>query len=558
MWARTGLHSLTSESLRIPTDHRAGGGSSGGPPSPSYAQQFDGGSEELDAEPENPSLPPVPWDPANLIVEPQFESFSFGEMSSMESLESEPPIGLAGFYQVVRTGVHLVGLTNGMTISGSISVPIEAGWTEGLLWTLALPIDNSGSLAVGSLRSPFLDPYPYLVIDTTRLTNGTHNLAGEAVWLIDPNNPYSFIQLASAPITVQVFNEISFPDWMEGFGELYDSMYINAQSAHPHVTWQAAIFGANEDYIGSFSGHTDTGEIEAIWNLLDPSGNPRSDTTFWIDIYTTVDGTGGGSPPADPLTFAAAAPVKKKKFDPWSGPGNWVVANQQAFNFLTGHENLDTMTDGWVGPAESRNLSVQPPTPIRQSGEALRIRTNQNSTNDWTNLRLAIVNSTTRNIYYFGHGGKDQIGDGTNVFTHIDSFELTNVLGTATLSSTNKKAFRYVFLDGCETGATSKMAEGFGIPAKEKMKLEDFIDNGIRPCAFMGWKQTKWIGFMNTVWFDHIFYVQGFQYEWINNGKTIKQASDAAKSYPGTTQINVSNLRIFGFPDLMYNQYNGQ
>lgn len=120
--------------------------------------------------------------------------------------------------------------------------------------------------------------------------------------------------------------------------------------------------------------------------------------------------------------------------------------------------------------------------------------------------------------------------------------------------ATNRHAYRFVFLDGCET-AKGNLPLAFGIP-KKKLTLVNFADDGRRPCAFMGWSSTKWIGIFNRVWYDHINFVTWFKYEWIDQGKGIKESIDAARTYPGTSQVNTSNLKIYGYDQLQYNQFN--
>ncbi|NMD21729.1 MAG: hypothetical protein GYA76_16000, partial [Verrucomicrobia bacterium] len=62
----------------------------------------------------------------------------------------------------------------------------------------------------------------------------------------------------------------AFPNWSFHFGELYDSLLINAVSAHPGVEWEVAIFDSQSQYVGSFIGQTTDGQIRVVWNLIDP------------------------------------------------------------------------------------------------------------------------------------------------------------------------------------------------------------------------------------------------------------------------------------------------
>lgn len=519
---------------------------------------------------EPPPLPPVPWDPRWI------RDLKEGDGVATESGGEQVPLGAIGFYQVVRHGVHFIGLTNGMQLSGVVGLPIEVGHPEGELLHVTIMIDDYGTEAAAMLKPPFPTPFLYFTLDTRLLSNGVHTIQAEATWMVDPANPdpVALVNIASPLMEIEVFNEISFPNWSFHFGELYDSLLINAVSAHPDVDWEVAIFDSQNQYVGSFFGHTTDGQIRAVWNLIDPFGVRRDDPWFDADIYTWWEGGAAaasvpGSETKVKMVYGSrrgsegtmdsggsAATMTPKKFlssDRWTGPGNWVVVNQQAFNHLIDHELLDQMTDNFVGAAESRGYVVRPAHP---PGQAYRLRTSPLSaaTNDWNALRWALIHPTSRNFFYFGHGGRDQIGSGTNNLTRITTAQLYNALATGNPQATNRHAYRFVFLDGCET-AKGDLPLAFGIP-KRTMTVADFADDGRRPCAFMGWTATKWIGILNRVWYDHINFITWFEYEWVVQGKGLREAAEAAARYPGTSGINIRNLKIYGYDDLRYNQFN--
>ncbi|HHY84157.1 MAG TPA: hypothetical protein GYA07_01285 [Verrucomicrobia bacterium] len=551
-------------------EYPAGGsGEAGGAPPESKDGDADTDSEYNQQEP--PPLPPVSWD-SRWIRDPKDQA----EGARTESGGEQVPLGATGFYQVVRHGVHFIGLTNGMRLSGVVGLPIEVGHPEGELLHVTIMIDDYGTEAAAMLKPPFPTPFLYFTLDTRLLSNGVHTIQAEATWMVDPANPdpAALVNIASPVMEIEVFNEISFPNWSFHFGELYDSLLINAVSAHPDVDWEVAIFDSQNQYVGSFFGHTTDGQIRAVWNLIDPFGVRRDDPWFDADIYTWWDGgeAAASVPGAETKvkmvygsrgkgegtleSGGSAATMTPKKFlssDRWTGPGNWVVVNQQAFNHLIDHELLDEMTDNFVGAAESRGYVVRPPHP---PGQAYRLRTSplSTATNDWNALRTALIHPTSRNFFYFGHGGRDQIGSGTNTLTRITTAQLYNALATENPLATNRHAYRFVFLDGCET-AKGDLPLAFGIP-KKTMTVADFADDGRRPCAFMGWTATKWIGILNRVWYDHINFVTWFKYEWIEKGESLKEAVRRARTYPGTSGINTSNLKIYGYDELRYNQYN--
>ncbi|MGC8989206.1 MAG: hypothetical protein ACP5MD_03705 [Verrucomicrobiia bacterium] len=546
-----------------------GGGEGGGnppPPEGAFTGQDDSHKDKI----EWPPLPPMPWDP-RWVRDP-----ADGPLT--EDGGAEVPLGAIGFYQVVRHGVHFIGLTNGMQLGGTVGLPVEVGHPEGELVHVTIMIDDYGTESAAMLQPPFPTPFLYFVLDTTLLSNGVHTVQAEATWMVDPSNPdpAALINIASPVMEIEVFNEISFPNWSFHFGELYDSLLINAVSAHLDVDWEVAIFDSQNEYVGSFFGHTTDGQIRAVWNLIDLFGVRRDDPWFDAYIFTWWEGGEAAAPaPGSKAEVrmvygsrsgsvaglesggaAAATPPKFKSFDQWPTQGNWVVANQQAFDQYIDHDLLDQMTDNFVGAAESRGYTVFPLD--RPPGEALRLHVGppHDPTNDWNTLRVALIEPSARNFYYFGHGGKNQIGSGTDAWTHISATQLYSALATANPSAANRHAYRYVFCDGCETAA-GDLPLAFGIPKKKVMRLNDFLDDGRRPCAFMGWSKTKWIGLVGKyVWHDHVNFITHLQYEWIEQGKTLRQAAKDAAEYPDASEVNISNLKIYGYDQLRYHEYN--
>ncbi|MDH7502931.1 MAG: hypothetical protein QHJ82_09535 [Verrucomicrobiota bacterium] len=571
--AATGTNRTTFTHVGMVEYPVAGGGGSGGGGNPPLLEGASTGQDDSDTDKtEWPPLPPAPWD-ARWFRDPKDQ----GEEATTES-GGEVPLGAIGFYQVVRHGVHFIGLTNGMQLTGAVGLPIEVGHPEGELLHVTIMIDDYGTEAAAMLKPPFPTPFLYFTLDTRLLSNGVHTIQAEATWMVHPANPdpAALVDIASPVMEIEVFNEISFPNWSFHFGELYDSLLINAVSAHPEVDWEVAIFDSQNQYVGSFFGHTTDGQIRAVWNLIDPFGVRRDDPWFDADIYTMWEGgeavaSAPGSQAEVRMVYrsrssggaglesggtAATTPPKFKSFDQWPTQGNWVVANQQAFDQFIDHDLLDQMTDNFVGAAESRGYTVFPLD--RPPGEALRLHVGppHDPTNDWNTLRVALIEPSARNFYYFGHGGKNQIGSGTDAWTHISATQLYSALATANPNAANRHAYRYVFCDGCETAA-GDLPLAFGIPKKKVMRLNDFLDDGRRPCAFMGWSKTKWIGLVGKyVWHDHVNFITHLQYEWIEQGKTLRQAAKDAAEYPDASEVNISNLKIYGYDQLRYHEYN--
>ena len=164
------------------------------------------------------------------------------------------PVPETGFYQVVRVGAHLMGITNGTTLSGVASIPVEAGNDSGVLANLSLTEDES-PVGDSIQAAPFNLPLA-LTVDTTQMSNGIHQISASARWEYpgnQTNEQGGSFEGDSPPVTVNIYNEISVPNWIPRFGELGDSLLIEAQSAHANATWYIDVYGQDGNYIGTMS-----------------------------------------------------------------------------------------------------------------------------------------------------------------------------------------------------------------------------------------------------------------------------------------------------------------
>jgi hypothetical protein len=191
-----------------------------------------------------------------------------------------------GFYRVVRDGAHLYGLTNGTTLSGIVSIPVELANGSGTVSTMSLTEDDSpvgNSIQTAPLNSPL-----GLVVDTTQMSNGVHQVSASARW--DDTNG-GLWEADSPPVSVTVSNEISYPNWMPEFGELGNSLLIRATSAHTNVDWYIDVYDSQYSYIGTFGGHTDDGDISVVWDLVGPDGVAHTnDSSFFFCLVSKIYG----------------------------------------------------------------------------------------------------------------------------------------------------------------------------------------------------------------------------------------------------------------------------
>jgi hypothetical protein len=441
-----------------------------------------------------------------------------------------------GFYRVVRDGAYIVGLTNGTIWSGTVTLPVELGNASGSVSTLSLtengtPVGNSVQTAPAIVPSK-------LVVDTTQMSNGVHQVSASARW--DDTNG-NLWEADSPPVTVTVSNEISYPNWMPSFGELGNSLLIRATSAHTNVDWYIDVYDSHYSYIGTFGGHTPDGDIQVSWNLVGPDGVAHTNDNFFIFEIST--------PYIDPVT-----PPTYKVTDPWSGPGAWVIVAQHAFDNFVGSDDLYDELDGFVSGARSSFTVLPNPD---SNGHAFGISFQDASENsDWATFRQALYNPASRNLIYFGHGGPTGIGHNTsNTNQFIPAAEIANVLHTNP-GQTNRHAFRLVFLDGCST-AKGTLPESFGIIHREGVPDIDYYNASLRPSAFVGWSVDKYIGVLNNgINYGHIYFIQNIEY-WLANGRTIADSISLGSTGPFSVfGVGTSSFIIFGYGDLSFGAFN--
>ena len=241
------------------------------------------------------------------------ESTSSGESSSIQSAPD------SGFYQVVRDGVHVVGLTNltNVTLSGSVNVAFEAGNAEGILDSAIVLVDGV-KFAGANVLSVAVPGAWQFVIDTGFLENGAHTFQIEVTWQ-NPGSPdgnHVFVSRQSDPVTVSVSNQIYYPQWEQAVGEAPISAYF-LKTTGSDVDWEIDIYDVGSNLVQTLTGHTTDGTITAYWNMVDMNGNTRTNADVDPEFSSIVTVSGAG------LASAASrkTPPKKQKKRDWPDQG---------------------------------------------------------------------------------------------------------------------------------------------------------------------------------------------------------------------------------------------
>jgi hypothetical protein len=456
-------------------------------------------------------------------------------------------VSYTGFYQVVRDGAYMyIDNTNW---SGLEQIPVELGNSYGTAGTMALT-DIAGD-TIGNSVEP---AGTLLTVDTTQMTNGVQDVSLSTSWA-DISGDY--IESDSLPTTVNVYNEISFPDWVANYGSLYNAAEFNFTLGHTNAQWECDVYGSSFEYIGSFNGDTTTNTaVNIAWDLVDGNGETRTNDTFFECVITEYYNTSGSGDvhPEDEEEAQALSPTTHYLADPWIGHGGFAIAQQHAWESDNGADLLDAELNGFLEGAQGQGWNVAPPP---QGGNPYAI--GFGATNDptidatWAAFRTALYNPITRNVCYFGHGGITGIGynpGNTNRF--ISATEIGAVLNNIPAGQTNAHHFRFVFLDGCST-AKGNLCTAFGIPQKSNVPDSDFANAGLRYAAFMGWPKDKVIGILQGsgyVNYDHINFITWIQ-QFMAAGQSVSQAELSASREPGAAYGSTA-MTIYGSWDLTF------
>jgi probable HAF family extracellular repeat protein len=377
----------------------------------------------------------------------------------------------------------ITGVTSGMTLTGTVTVTVE--FSDQLPSPKYVAITANGeSIPETELVEPAGAFSVQFVLNTARLTNGSSALL-VSVDYDQPEQDESelgsqTITVNSSPVEATVFNEISFPDWWDAFGE--NSLLFRATSAHSEVDWQVHIYDSQNAYVGTANGHSPNGNIEVVWDLRDSEGVKREDSQFSFVVATSW-GQGLSSSSATPIQTKAAT---------WYPPvGKWVVTHQRIWGDAIPSDNLtmeDAQQSAWSVALGSGGFvpdGGDPSAPGYLLDNLLRRTQEERLARRlvWAGLYSSLPKPEARNFYYFGHGGKNQLGASDDV-SHC-------ILTTAQLAQRIKHRYRFIFIDGCNT-AKGGLPKCFGIfETKDIQNLSEYDKTGVRPGAFVGWEIKK-------------------------------------------------------------------
>ena len=341
---------------------------------------------------------------------------------------------------------------------------------------------------------------------TLYVSNGWHTLQAIASY---PDGSQSaagdYNQYVSQVVTVQTVNSIVFPDFPTTFGT---ALPITALLSSSNASWTVTIFDPSNNVLRTYSGSTTTGRIDIVWD-----GNDTNGVSFggnFVDVQvSTVDPVRvrvykapvGGFPSDFLVTYETVA-VQQREAE----SGFLEMLGEVDATISGGPYNL-------VGPNSVDNTSAS-----------------------WANWETSLTESTTGNLYHFGHGGPEALGISPNLHQGVYSDQIQALLinGFVTGNFVMMKPYRFVFLDGCNT-SSGDWCVSFGTERKATTAAQ-YAQRGLPTRAFMGWVTIKeYINPQGLFDTDHYNFVVNFFSNWSGGSvliDAINQSLPAAFTSP--------------------------
>lgn len=471
-----------------------------------------------------------------------------------------------GFYRVVRNGVHVFGLTNGMVLSGEVQLPIEfvLASTDTIAGVTFYAYDSplTGASAETNAAGAWV-----LNWNTTMMPNGNYDLGTEVDFVTDD-------PATNFPVMVTVSNAISFPNYFTRiFG---NQMWIYAESTMPNANCYVDMYDESSNYLGTFYVSTDSnGVVSFLWDLTDGNGHTFDSTNFY-GVFTISTGS-SGAVRSNLLTKSVNSPVPQKlsrravnggaqpnagsssasATQTWASESAWQVGNSWAIAWSPLNVNdpvttfrISEMMIGGEGGLYGGVVSA-----LGYYGLGAQMSPGNVSQSSAFEMADAdtraeflgyMAESQYRHFYFFGHGSPYAFGTPGAVITYTDAqHALHNFLNTRLPA--NYHPYRLVFIDGCQAGKAS-LCEVFGIPA-QTLNNQFFRNTHVQSRAYLGF--TKNTSFNWSQW-DWRALMLGFFFEdWYTPGTQLRTCVSNAVNGVHENVVNMdSSWVIYGAPDL--------
>ena len=470
-----------------------------------------------------------------------------------------------GFYRVIRDGVHIFGLTNNSIVSGVLQLPIELSLTNADQVTGIAFYDQNNSPVIGATAQGSGNNWT-LTWNTPMVFNGTNTIYAEVDF--STNDP-----VVGLPVSVTVSNLISYPNY---FTQIYgNQMWIYAQTV-PNAPYQLDMYDDTTNYLGSFTGNADTnGTISFLWGLYDYQGNLSTSTNF-TGVYTvtlnpptnqvamekvkitasplakkTLTNVLGGPHPNDssPTTFSIAFWAQETY---WVPNNNWVVAYGLFSSDASIQAADKNMMNGGAAGEYGGVLGTLDPYGLNGNMSpgnnciAGNVFTLMDGTTK-TNLLGYLADYKYENFYFFGHGNSTAIGayNGWSLTYDLICSKLKNVPLSYRITQSAYHPYRFVVLDGCDTGA-GKLSEAFAVPASQ-IDTNFFGAQGLESRACIAYKKWKLANISSSNWENYSGMTGEFLDDWLVRAFTVQTCVSNALNDVYTSGAKMdSSVVIYG------------
>ncbi len=371
------------------------------------------------------------------------------------------------------------------------------------------------------------------------LSNGWYTIEGFASYLdASCNSAGGFCQHASQPVVVNISNPIGFPDML---GTLGTTLPIKARSVETMAEWTVSIYSASNQLLRVYNGSTTNGVIEAFWDGKDTNGVQFTGPFVQLQVQA-ISTLGGLALPAVTMTNAAGLIVYVEIPIPDPEQG-YMVSYQPLFEGFTQGEidfqNMITQVAQFVASPGQYHLVGD--------GTGYSATTQIEDTLDsWSAWKTSVRNDAA-NVFYFGHGSPISIGTSAN--NPSQGVHLGNMMPFLENIVTNgvfvfARPYRFVFLDGCNT-AKGTWCLAFGM-VPFQVSASQYVSHGLKPRAFMGWNDVKFVSFAGRFLADHGNFVVNFFSRWSTQPLGVQDAAN--QSLP----VGFSAPVFFGSTDLVW------
>lgn len=426
-------------------------------------------------------------------------------------------------------------------------------------------------------------------VDTRRIPNGQCLFQAEATYPVSQITADSgYNTISSAPVSVGINNLISYPEWEHFVGR--DGYLFKVNGPSDLTSWTIDIYDVSGAAVRSLTGTTAAQLSQVAWDLRDTQGNLRNDYNSdpRFASSTTITQPGGNSTTVWNQLFQEP---------PYPQEGRWTCSYQDMFKYDYDKDNqfyLDLQL--WLGfannvgggaffelpsgslprtwPVRYGQFDAQSPPQVDDPGLDAKFYDQQ--------MALEMLgNPESRNFFYFGHGSPAYIytGEGGGMG-----------LSSTYLQKTIRHRYRFVFLYGCQTARDNRLARAFGIDDAENTPISAYSGfPARRPAAFLGctvpmpFRSSISALVVNGVRYNYrlseetAYFLSNLLFWWgpsplynrplseaianakqnLPNDGMFYRIIDANNMQTGTAPFRAGDhLKIFGYPDLRYNQYN--